>query len=644
MKKCKYCGTQYADHLSTCPGCGANVVVSEKDINAEEVVTPIAKKTKLAPGKKILIAMCSIIAVLAIVIVATTVLNNQPVTTDGKSNNDLAKEYNLAMESMELGNYEKAIAEFDGISTEYKDYDKVTKQREKALEAYREQVLTQVDSYVAVGRHNDALSALTMAMNKYGETKELLQKKDEILYGYKQGVFAEVESYATTGDYATAIKHLQMLLEVVGEDADTELKIKYYEKSQVLKQVQTYESENNYTAAIEYLEKKLEELGQDADLATKLTSLLSTYKISCVDTAKAYVAEGDYDAAITVLENLSEAIGTDSEVSTMISDYKKALALEKVQTYIDNGNYLEGIEYMRLQTQVLGEDSSLSLKMNELCSLYKTLVMQNAENEAKNGKYASAVTTLKTLVSTIGSDADIELKISEYRKKEITVKLTEFDKNKDYAGAISYMQNEVPEVNNDSELKAKLEDYISKYKKDLFAEAATAYEENGFTAAVQLLNNDKLLKNDSELKEKIEYYKNKAPVQLSSLEPYQKKNMKYSSTTIEDVAGNQYQEFYYGEWHENAYYVYFLDNQYERLQCKFVMIFADNVRKSTVDVSIVIRDDDTNEVLYNGKLDSKNVEGIKIDVDISQVKFLKIELNNSPKNYAVMVDAQLIKK
>lgn len=657
MKECKYCGTQYADHLQSCPSCGANVVVSEKDriiedAHKEQEITSVKKqieeqrkteKPKMAPGKKILIVMCSIVAVLAVVIIVTTFLNNRPVTTDGKTNNDLAKKYEAAMESIEVGNYEAAIAELDSIPAEYKDYDKVTEQKEKAIEAYREQVLAQVDSYVAVGKHNDALSALTVAMDKYGENKELVQKKDEILYGYKQGIFAEAENYATTGDYSTAIKRLQMLLEVVGTDTDTEMKIQYYEKAQVLKQVQIYENENNYTAAMEYLVKKLETMGQDADLATKLISLQSTYKTFCMNEVKAYIAENNYEKAITVLEDLSKAIGTDDEVTMLIHDYKKSLVLEKSQSYIDNDDYIEGIRYLKLQIQLLGEDTALTSKMNEVTSLYKSDMVQVAEKDAKNGQYTNAISTLRTVISTIGNDVDVEAKILEYRKKEINVKLAEFDKSKDYAGAITYLQG-VSEAKTDAELKTKLENYISKYKKDLFAMAATAYEENGYSAAVQLLNNDNLLKNDTELKEKIEYYKNKKPVLLSSLKPYQRKNMQYGSTTIEDEVGNQYQEYYYGEWRENAYYIYFLDNQYERFQCKFVITIADNVVRSSTDVSIVVRDDDTNEVLYKGILDSKNVEGIKVDVDVSQVKFLKIELNHSPKNYAVMVEAQLIKK
>lgn len=658
MKECKYCGTQYADHLQSCPSCGANVVVSEKDkiiedaqkekeiANVKEQIEAQnkAEKPRMAPGKKMLIAVCSVIAVLAVVIIATTILNNRPVTTDGKTNSDLAKEYKAALESMELGNYEAAIAELDSIPVEYKDYDKVAEQRERAIEAYREQVLTQVDSYVAVGKHNDALSALTVAMDKYGENKELVQKKDEILYGYKKGIFAEAENYATTGDYSTAIKRLQMLLDVVGTDADTEMKIRYYEKAQVLKQVQVYESENNYVAAIEYLQKKLEELGQDADLATKLTSMYSVYKASCIETAKAYITEKDYENAITVLEDLSKVIGNDDEVSMLTYDYKKALALEKAQTYIDNEDYLPGIEYVKTQIQMLGEDSALSAKLGELVSLQRTVVMQAAEKDAKNGQYTNAVTSLKSLISTIGSDAEIESKILEYRKKEINVKLAEYDKSKDYAGAITYLQG-ASETKIDEELKSKLEDYISKYKKDLFAKAEIAYEANGYSAAVQLLNNDKLLKNDSELKEKIAYYNNKKPVLLSGLEMYEGK-IRYKNESVTDVAGNTYAEFFstltYNFGSPDDTVIYYLNNQYEFFECKFVLLDANNEygEKRT----LIIKNDDTNEVLFSKKIGSKDVNGIEIRIDVSDVTFLRIEMDECYQRKAVMVNAQLIKK
>lgn len=654
MKECKYCGTKYADNLLTCPSCGANVVVSEKDKIIEDahkekeiatVKEQIAaqkkeEKPKMAPGKKLIIAMCSIVVVLIIVIIATTVINNQPVTTDGKTNSDLKKEYEAAMESMELGNYEKAIAELDGISTEYKNYDKVEEQREKAVEAYREQVLAQMDSYAAVGKHSDALSALETTINKYGETKELLQKKEEILYGYKQGIFSEVENYATTGDYATAIKRLQMLLDVIGADADTEMKIRYYEKTQVLKQVEVYESENNYVAAIEYLQKKLEELGQDAELATKLTSMYSIYRTSCMNTAKNYVADKDYTKAISVLEELTKVIGRDEEITTLTYDYKKALALEKAQTYIDNKDYLPGIEYVKKQIKILGEESALSAKLKEMNSLYKAVVIQEAEKDVKDGKYASAVTSLKSLINIIGSDEETEFKILEYRKKEINVKLAEYNKSKDYAGAISYLQNDVSETKTDEELKSKLEDYISKYKKDLFAKATTAYETKGYSEAVKILNSDTLLKNDTEVKEKIAYYNNKKPVLLSSLEPYEGE-LNYISKSVTDVVNNTYQEYFYGgtSYHtEEA--MYFLDKNYETFQCRLVLIDANKDGER----ELVIRDDDTNEVLYRGNLGKKDVNGLEVTVDVSNVKFLKITLDEMWWNSAVMVNAQLIKK
>ena len=653
MKECKYCGTKYADNLLTCPSCGANVVVSEKekiieDAHKEKEIATVKEqiaaqkkeeKPKMAPGKKILIAMCSIAAVLVIVIIVTALSNNQPVTTDGKTNGDLKKEYETAMESMELGNYEKAIAELDGISTEYKDYDKVVEQREKAVEAYREQVLAQVDSYVAVGKHNDALSALEVAMNTHGETKELLQKKEEILYDYKQGIFSEVEKYAEAGDYSTAIKRLQMLLDVIETDADTEMKIRYYEKTQVLKQVEVYESENDYVAAIEYLQRRLEELGQDADLATKLTSMYSAYKTSCMNTAKNYVADKDYTNAISVLEELTKVIGRDDEITTLTYDYKKALALEKIQSYIDNKDYLSGIEYVKKQIKILGEESTLSAKLKEMNSLYKAVVMKEAEKDVKDEKYESAVTSLKSLLSIIGSDEETESKILEYRKKEINVKLAEYNKSKDYAGAVSYLQNDVPETKTDEELKSKLEDYISKYRKNLFTKAEKAYKENGYNDAVKILNSDTILKNDAEVKEKIVYYNNKKPVLLSSLEPYEGK-LNYSSKSVIDVVNNTYQEYFYGYSDDTKTAMYFLDKNYETFQCRLVLINANKAG----DRELVIRDDDTNEVLYRGNLGKKDVNGLQVKVDVSNVKFLKITLDEMWWNSAVMVNAQLIKK
>lgn len=653
MKECRYCGTQYADELLSCPNCGANVVVSEKDRIIEDAykekeiadvkgqieAQKKVEKPKMAPGKKLLIAMCSIAAVLIIVIIVTSIVNNAPVTADGRTNDDLEDEYISAVESMELGHYEEAIAEFDRIPAEYKDYDKVTEQRKKAVDAYREQVLEQADVYISVGKHNDALSVLVATINTYGETKELVQKKDEILYDYKQGVFSEAESYSETGDYSTAIKRLQMLLDVLKTDADTEMKIQYYSKAQVLKQVQIYENENNYESAITYLQDKIEELGADAELATKLTSMFSAYKAVCAEKAKTFAAEKDYESAIAVLENLINLVGSDEDVSVLIYAYEEAQVLEKVQECIVEKEYLSGINYLKALIQEVGERSTLSFKLEELTSLYKSDVMNRAEEDAKKGKYAGAVASLRSLSGTIGSSTEIEAKILEYRKKEIGIELDGYDKSKDYAGAITYLQG-TSEAKSDEELKAKLESYIGKHKKELFAKAESAYKETGYSAAVQVLNSDKLLKNDAEIKEKVAFYNRKKPVLLSELEEYEG-DIAFYSGEVTDVAGN----IYHGYFSDREEVTYYLKGMYERFMCKLVMLDANG----ECDRSLALKNADSGEVLFSYKLQQRDAEGIYVDIDVSDVDFLVIELRTTTGTWstykkAAMADAQLIRK
>jgi len=196
---------------------------------------------------------------------------------------------------------------------------------------------------------------------------------------------------------------------------------------------------------------------------------------------------------------------------------------------------------------------------------------------------------------------------------------------------------ETAEVKTDAELKAKLEAYISQYKKDLFSKAATEYEENGYSAAVKLLGDgENLLKNDTELKEKIAYYNNKKPVSLSMLSTY-KYELGYKAEEIIDICGNRYTEKFYRNTYTATFDlgVFFLGEEYEVFKCKLVLLPSGGGG-----TSIEITNFETKEVLFSRTIKDTDVEGINVEIDVSHVKLLGIEIGGS----APMVNAQLIKK
>lgn len=220
-----------------------------------------------------------------------------------------------------------------------------------------------------------------------------------------------------------------------------------------------------------------------------------------------------------------------------------------------------------------------------------------------------------------------------------------------YVEAIKRLQKLMDVVGTDVELMVKQEAYIAEYKTALFAEAEKLYESKGYIAAVNLLETDELsndlLAFDTEYQEKLNYYLSRQPVALKDLDVYDGEIV-YRDYVVNDAAGDVYQG-YFCEGYTIKEATYYLNKEYERFQCKFVMVEA----KGDYKREITIKDGISGEVLFSKALSKTEAEGVNIDIDVSGVKFLVISFRGSyewwsmsddDSKKAVMVNAQLLRK
>ncbi len=689
MKECKYCGTIYEDKEKICPGCGGSIVITEKDMLLEEQMRAEAEglpvKKRMSLGKKLLLGMSVVVVIIVILAAVNIVTNNKVVTSDGKTNSDLNNEYKEALECLKDEEYEEALEILEAIPEEYSGYDRVEKKIEEAIEGFEDDVISKAEKLADKGQYVQAVEVIDEALIKLDGSKALENEKKAILEACKDGYLSEAQKYADIGDYAAAIEQLDTFT-TIGEDEDIQDKILEYKIVQVNLQLQQYEAEQNYAVAIDYLSEQLPNVANDAQLTSKLAELKSTYKKNSLETAAVSVLNGDYNAAITILTTLKKSLGEDSDVNAKLLEYERALSYIEAQQYASTGNYAAAIkrletfisangsdtdvqakilEYKKMQISVtvqeyenvgnysaaisylqkqlpsVDNDSQLTAKLSDLWSLYKSSCMTSAENSAVAGNYDEAIATLSALKVALGTDADVDAKILEYKKARINAKLAAFDANADYAGAILYLNGQLADVNNYVELKSKLDLYKTNYKAKLLADAETAYNNEGFEKAVRVLSEGlNALNNDSEIVDKIAYYESKRPIALSSINEYEGV-LTYKDKQITDVIGNTYDGGFYAN--EALYY---LNNEYSLLEFKFVHVNTSSY--NYYDREIIIKNDDTGEVLYSKKLDLKEADGVKVSIDVSQVKFLRIDINECRNSYgstiyAAIVDAYLIK-
>lgn len=657
MKECSYCGTKYPEDTLSCPGCGANAVVPEQEkkvwqkmmdygasrygatkqpgrLEPEEREAVNEKK----PGLGRLVGC--VVLIVAIVLFAKAWMNNHgPEAEARKAQEKLMKQqYKTAREYIRDKEYELALDTLAKIPENYEDYEDVLAARGKASKGYSKEVIAKVDEYVEGGNFYGAMALLNLAIEKTVSYEKLVTKRDEVFKQCEALYIKEAEEYAKAGDYELAVKRMEGFIENIGSSEAVEEKRIEYRKIVILNNVQGYENEKKYAEGITYLQSQLASVGKDEALETKYDELCSTYKKFCLSAAGDYEGMKDYANAIKALDEYVGVVGEDPEFEDRKWAIKRAEAIDKSDEYVQNGKFSEGIKYLKKQPTLVKDDVKVMGKYTVLCNLYKRECFEQSQECSDEKKYDEAIDVLKQYMQVVGEDADATEKIMEYNSAQIASGLKKYDKASDYAGAIGYLKTVKVENGNGDLVAAKLLEYKRSYKEELFKKAQSAYTANGYSSAVDVLNEaSTVLGYDSEVSAKISYYAARKPQPLSSLKPYYGE-LTYRDKTLTDLAGNSYPEYFCDIGKGTV--LYYLNKEYRTFQCKYVLCIVNPFDRR----ELTITNDDTGEVLYYGSLAEKSVDGLDVNIDVSQISFLRITIDDGGGTRTGLVNAQLIKK
>lgn len=599
-------------------------------------------------------------ALLLLLMTGETVLllyldNIQEVASDGRTNGDLNREYKEAVQYIKAEEYEKAIQVLDELPDNFRKYDKALEQREIAVEGLENDIIKQADAACEEGDYVEALAVIEEGIAKLNASDRLDNKYGETLERCKDNYFLKAQNFADKKDYAAAISTIEEMADFLGYDLEMSQEIYRYQKEQIIDRAWEYADAGNYSAAISYLEQQIPWMENDAEMLAELDKIWELYKNACIESADAYVENGDYDNAITLLTNLKASVGEDADIGAKLLEYGRARISADLERFDEEKAYRTAILYLEEQMAVpefgLQEDVILNTRLEEYKKLYAETLLAKAEKSAKKEEYAAAVSALRegsSLVEGSNSYSALSDAMQEYRKQQAITDLAVFKKAKDYKGAVSYFNNlfagEFSGLKTDAELLKKQLWYVEKYKTELFEKAEKSYQSVSYNAALKVLEEAKtVIPDDSELLAKIRYYEEKRPVRLSSLKIYDG-SIGYHASSIVDVNGTVYDEYFCNYEFGISYdqvnkVVYFLDKKYALFQCKLVLIDA----SGSYDRELIIKNDDTNEVLFSKRLGKKDTDGITVNIDVSDVKFLRIEMTECLNNRVAMVEAQLVK-
>lgn len=348
------------------------------------------------------------------------------------------------------------------------------------------------------------------------------------------------------------------------------------------------------------------------------------------DSAVGYISQEEYDLAIKALDEIDTSWSGYDKVAGMRTEAVKGQLTSKLTQYESTGDYESVISYINENVDDINADAEIKQIYDNSVTQYKSAVLTKADEYVSNGDYSAATSVLTTAIRVISSDSELENKMSEVGKAGILAQVKEYKNNGGYAEAIQYVNDNMDIVGNDSEILIELSSCEEAYRNAVIAEAAEAYQNSGYQAAIATINIGlQILIDDPVLEQNKINYSNCAPVYLTDINPYVGELMYVQQAT--DNMGNNYSNCYMAYSDEEAA-TYDLSGKYNTFNATIAVTKAEVNEALFYDNYASIKIIGDNSVLYEAPLLSVTTKPMDISLDVTGVSDLKIVMKGKDTN------------
>lgn len=336
-------------------------------------------------------------------------------------------------------------------------------------------------------------------------------------------------------------------------------------------------------------------------------------------TAVDYYESGEYDLALEKTEAIDTTWTRYQKAEKLRVDIIKARLDEIRSSYEGDQKYTEVISYVKRKVPNLDIDAEIREQYEQAIEEYKASVLKKADELEDAEDYSGAVRELETALQLIGSDAKLEERVHQLGKTEILKAVETYEASKKYDTAIELISDRIGDYENDSEVVLAYNRCKDAFRDTTVQAAKNAYTNEGFQAALSIVNNALMtMEDDAELQTLAEYYRNLAPVKLSDLESYRTDGGEFQYEEVEtDCFGTEFFDNLTTEGSET----YRISGKYTTLKG---VLFSSASKSQEMRVGLKCWGDGVLLCEYN----TTNFNGpIKFSVDVSGIKDLKIELD-----------------
>lgn len=403
-----------------------------------------------------------------------------------------------------------------------------------------------------------------------------------------------------------------------------------------IKGFKTQVQNNQYIDALETFTNKIH---GDSSLETEAADFLKDYLNSAWQSyLDETISKKDFDAILLTIQKIDEKINKLGwDLKEIQAEYPEVSASKEAYqngvSQMADGNYeaamssFSQVEAVDTKNYQEAQDRFIRAKEE-----YIKAIITNSQEKLNTGDYDGATSMIETAERTIGNQPGFEQMKTEIATKHFEEQMKAQSENGNFVAMYSIYNQAVE--NNYCVISAEMTQLFSenqqKFRQGIINRSIEAYKKDGYTAAIPIISeglatipdDEKLLKYD-------ELYKSCAPVSLINVQALN--GTTGTDSAVSDLFGNTYTGYIslYSTNYDNSrtqYNELVLNGKYSHLSA---ICFPDTEGSVTIELTIYA---DGIEIFRSGMMDQKT-EPIPIELDIENVKFLKLEVYSGNADY-----------